>query len=416
MWLMNHYQGSDSRLNEQVLWELPPGYDGDALGRALELLLHRHESLRSSLEMRRRRLYRIVHPTAESGLVSLDLRDRSDRAQAVRDAAADQLAIGIDPGALPLRPVLVELADGSGLLCLTLHHLATDGWSNGVLGRDIRSLYARVLGEGDPLPAIGWSYSDWVGWEQERLSGESRRRLLDYWSRTLDGAALPDLPRAGDGTLRPRSVRASFTAEETAQLQRLARANRTPLVAVLLAVFAAVVGRLADTEDVAVPNLLANRERPEVSETVGYFVNLVVLRVRFALGAPFTDAIGAARAAMLEGLRHQVMPYHLLPPGTVTAASGRVEDIVFQYMSMSGMVERADVLGSERDSLAAQIDRGRFDLDFVAFDDGDVVSVVLRYGPVMLDPQRAQEFVELYLQVTRAAAVDATRPLHELFP
>ena len=195
------------------------------------------------------------------------------------------------------------------MLLLTVHHIVCDGWSMGVLARELGVLYG-----GGELGALPVQYSDFVRWERERLSGEVLEGLLSYWRGRLAGLApvleLPgDRPRPAAQSFRGASVR--FGAE-AGPLRELARRTGTTLFMVLLAGFAVVLGRWSGRSDVAVGSPVAGRPRVEVEELMGFFVNTVVLRVDLGGDPTVGELLGRVRDTVLDAHRHAEMPFERL--------------------------------------------------------------------------------------------------------
>jgi hypothetical protein len=424
LWLMDHYRGARNSFNEQVLWHLREPCDISRMRTAVQRLHDRHDALRTTFVSRKRALLQVVAPPSPVALVHRDVSDRPDPRAAARELIAEQVTTAIDLDRWPTRSVLVTLAPDHHILVLTVHHYVTDDWSNALLSRDIRHLYQ----DPEPLPEVGWQFPTWAAWHRDLLEGGTGARLVDYWRGQLSGARLVELPArvrrppAGDGPgpggdgpgpggdgpgpggdgPGPVAVELPIPAPVAAGLHRLARQHRTTLFPVMLSLFYLVLQRATGQHDLTVASLFANRSRPEVRETVGFFVTMVLLRCRLSPGQPFTDLLRLARGVVMDGLRHQELPSQLLPPGTV-GGSGRPDDVMFQLLG--SFLARADMDGDELDDLEVQLTRSRFALEFVVVPQGDGLTALVLCDRDRFTDQWAQRLVADYVRLA-AAVVD----------
>src|SRR6185436_1187992 len=233
--------------------------------------------------------------TCELPLVDLSTLARAGEPEALRLANLEAY-LAFDLGAGPLlRAALLRLAPERHLLCLTLHHIVSDGWSMDVLIRDVAALY-----EGRELPPLPIQYADFAVWQRQWLAGEVLERQLAYWRERLAGlpAAL-DLPadrprppvRSTAGGMVPLQLDAA-TAERVREITR--NQSATPFM-ILLAAFLALLQRLTGRDDLCVGSPVANRERPETAGLIGFFVNTLVLRGDLAGDPTFRELVERLR-------------------------------------------------------------------------------------------------------------------------
>ncbi|GIJ18190.1 hypothetical protein Vgi01_48740 [Micromonospora gifhornensis] len=403
---MDHYRGQQHSLNEQVVWHLRGDCDVAALQRAVDLLHERHESLRTTFVARKRQLVQVINPPRPVELLRVDTSGYANPRQAAREHIATELSTAVDFGVWPTRPTLITVGPEHHIFVLTMHHYVSDDWSNALLSRDIRALY-----QGEELPEIGWQYATWADWQRERISGSDSAALFDHWRGQLDGARLVRLPERADVPRGPDepawvSVELTIDAHVVQGLHQLARRQRTTLFPVMLSLFYLVLHRATGQSDLTVASLFANRSRPEVRDTVGFFVSMVLLRGRVDDAEPFTDLLRQVRNVVMEGLRHQELPAQLLPPGTVTG-EGRTDDVMFQLLG--SFVPRADMSGDELDDLEAQLERSRFALEFVVVPQDETLTAVLMCDRDRFTPDWAQQLVKDYVQLAAAVVADPHR-------
>ncbi|MDT0527968.1 amino acid adenylation domain-containing protein [Micromonospora sp. DSM 115977] len=292
--------------------------DATALRAALSGISARHEILRTRYDTVDGRAVQVIDPP---GPVDVDLVDLGDSPAGDRDGRLDEvLDATLDApfdlrGDAPLRARLIRCATDDHVLLLVVHHIAFDGWSWGVLARELHTLYgAFVAGRPDPLPPLPVQYADFAAWQRENwLSGPHVDAQVGYWRERLSGLGPLDLP-----TDRPRPAHwqaagdgLTFTvpADLATALTRLgADRGATPFM-VFLAAFQLLLGRYAGQTDVAVGVSVAGRHEVELEDLIGLFVNTVVLRADLAAPACFLDLLDQVRGTTLDAYDNQQVPF-----------------------------------------------------------------------------------------------------------
>ncbi|HEV3052246.1 MAG TPA: condensation domain-containing protein, partial [Longimicrobium sp.] len=199
-----------------------------------------------------------------------------------------------------------------------MHHIVSDGWSMGVLFREISALYEAYREGGEsPLPELAVQYADYATWQREQLAGEVLDRQLAYWREHLAGAPelleLPtDHPRPPVQTYRGATLPVEFSAELLERLQRLGRREGATLYMTLLGAFQVLLGKYAGSKDVVVGSPIAGRTRGEVEELIGFFVNTLVLRTDLSGDPSFREVLRRAREVTLGAYEHQELPFEKL--------------------------------------------------------------------------------------------------------
>ncbi|HSN96650.1 MAG TPA: condensation domain-containing protein, partial [Candidatus Nanopelagicales bacterium] len=305
-------------------------------------LARRHETLRTTFTAGTDGPLQVVHPAAEwpFALASIDLSalgDEERRRELTRRVAEESLRpFDLASGPL-LRATLVRLAARESALLLTLHHVISDGWSMGVLVRDVTALYAAAVA-GRPLrealPPLPVQYADFTVWQNRRLSGETLAREIEHWREKLAGAPpfleLPtDRPRPPVQTFGGRSLPLWLEPGLTSGLSALALATGTTLFMVLLAGFETLLGIYSGAEDLAVGTPIAGRNRAELEELIGFFVNSLVLRADLSGDPSFVDLLGRVREDTLSAYTHQDLPFEKLVE-EVNPERSRAHSPIFQ--------------------------------------------------------------------------------------
>ncbi|HEX2252230.1 MAG TPA: amino acid adenylation domain-containing protein, partial [Thermoanaerobaculia bacterium] len=223
-----------------------------------------------------------------------------------------------DLGSAPvLRGLLLRLGPSEHVLAVTVHHIASDGWSTTILTREVAVLYgAFAAGSPSPLPELAVQYADFARWQRRRLAGAALDAEVEHWRTRLGGVPALELPTdrprppvAGTrGAALPLALGEGLSGELLA-LGR--RRGATPFV-LLLAAFEVLLHRHSGQDDLAVGTPVAGRGRVEVEPLIGFFVNTLVLRARMAGDPSFADHLAATREAALDAFAHQEVPFERL--------------------------------------------------------------------------------------------------------
>ncbi|MBV9108491.1 MAG: amino acid adenylation domain-containing protein, partial [Gemmatimonadetes bacterium] len=216
------------------------------------------------------------------------------------------------------RAALLRLDAADHVLLVGMHHIVSDGWSMGVLYRELSALYAAYREGGEsPLAELPVQYADYAVWQREQLAGEVLDRQLSYWRERLAGAPelleLPtDHPRPAVQTHRGASVPVELSPELLERLQALGRSEGATLYMTLLGAFQVLLGKYAGSEDVVVGSPIAGRMRREVEELIGFFVNTLVLRTDLSGDPRFREVLARVRETTLGAYAHQEVPFEKL--------------------------------------------------------------------------------------------------------
>jgi amino acid adenylation domain-containing protein len=410
LWFLDQVLPGRPEYNVPIAVRLAGRLDLRALKAALSAVLARHEVLRTTFEtLDGEPVQRIRKATA----VALPLLDLSRLPAERRRPEARRLAIAegrapFDLGRDPmLRTRLLRLrnpraSDGGGehVALLTLHHIASDGWSVAVLIREVGALYpAFAAGRPSPLPELRIQYGDYAAGQKEWSRSERFAETLEYWRTLLAGppaSTLPtDRPRPAVQTHRGRNFRRTLPEPLAGELRKLANRESATLFMVLLTAFATVLHQKSDATDVAVGTDVAGRDRPELEDLVGFFVNQVVLRLDLTGDPPLRELLRRVREAALGAFSNQDAPFE-----KVVAAVERTRDLsrspLFQVKLVLQNLPPARIdLPDLRVSLLPSENRtAKFDLLLDVQDRGDALGVKLEYNADLFEPGTAERLVE----------------------
>src|SRR5436309_1745516 len=283
-----------------------------AFERTLDEVVRRHEALRTTFCLLSEGPMQVVHPAGRFPLEICDLSQlpQPEREAKVRVVATEEAETCFDLGRGPLlRGKLLRLGEEEHVLLLTMHHIVSDGWSVGVLARELGVLYeAYAAGKESPLPALPIQYADYAEWQRENLQGEVLDEQLEYWRKQL-GGELPVVELPGDH-VRPavRSYRGAqqelrVSREVTEKLKQVSQKEGATLFMTLLAAFDVLLARYSGQEERVVGTPIANRTRVETEELIGCFVNTLVLRVDASGNPRVCEMLGRADQEVVGGGR-----------------------------------------------------------------------------------------------------------------
>ncbi|WP_328718081.1 amino acid adenylation domain-containing protein [Streptomyces sp. NBC_00247] len=296
--------------------------DVAALEAALTTMVARHEILRTRYVPSDGEPGQIVDPPAPVVAAVHDLRHVADpaerRSAATRFAQAEaRRPFDLATGAV-LRAHVVRLADDEAFLLLMVHHIAADGWSEGVMARELREGYlASVSGRGrDTLPELPVQYADFAVWQRERLTGEVLEAQLGYWRDRLTGSEPLELPTDHRRPAGPpgggSTVAFEVPAEVAARLRATATRSGASLYMVLLAVFQVLLAKYSRQDDIVVGSPIAGRNRAETEDLIGFFVNTLVMRTDLSGNPSFPELVERVKDTALGAYDHQDLPFERL--------------------------------------------------------------------------------------------------------
>ncbi|WIM94380.1 amino acid adenylation domain-containing protein [Actinoplanes oblitus] len=366
LWFLARLDGTSAHYNIPLALRLTGPLDRPALSRALAAVVRRHESLRTRLADRDGVPYQLIGDGEDFAVRSVALTGTARLAEIVQREAVTPFDLERD---LPIRAQLLTLAEDDHVLQVTMHHSCSDGWSVGVFLRDLGALYEAFRdGRPDPLAPLPVQYADYAQWQREWLGDDVQARQVAYWQERLAGIdptlTLPaDRERPAVKTYEGRREFFSCPPELLTGLRELSERHGVTLYMTLLAAYAVVLHRYTGQSDVPVGTVVANRNRVETENLVGFFANTLVMRTDLTGDPAFSELLGRVRATALEAYDHQDVPFEAVVDALKLERS-LAHAPVFQTMIVlqEAQTEQETRLG------AATVSPVEFDFDVTKFD------------------------------------------------
>jgi amino acid adenylation domain-containing protein/non-ribosomal peptide synthase protein (TIGR01720 family) len=321
LWFLDQLDPGNSVYNIPCVLRLRRSLDIAALRMTCNEIVRRHEVLRTTIT-----LYQDapVQRIAVFAPVALPVCDLSALAAPLREAHGQRLAalevrrpfaLEADP---LLRVLLIRLDPTHHLAVLTMHHIASDGWSMGILVREVATLYeAFAQRRPSPLPELAIQYADFAVWQRAWMQGPAMESHLSYWQQHLGDPSLvlelpTDRPRPPFQGTRGEVVGFELPRELALALNALGRREGATLFMVFAAAFQALLARYSGQREVRIGTSAACRDRVEIEDLIGFFVNTLVLRAELPADGDFRRLLAATRASVLEACAHQDLPFERL--------------------------------------------------------------------------------------------------------
>jgi amino acid adenylation domain-containing protein len=424
LWFLDRLEPGSTTYNIPAAWRLGGALNEAALERALGEIVRRHEALRTVFAEVNGSPVQVIAPFDGFALPVEDLSGlgEADREAALRVRAAEEARRPFDLAAGPLfRAALLRLGEEDHVLLLSMHHIVSDGWSMGVLFRELSALYEAYRdGRESPLSELAVQYADYAVWQHEQLAGEVLERQLAYWrERLADAPALLELPtdhpRPAVQTYRGATVPVALSPELLERLQRLGRNEGATLYMVMLGAFQVLLSKYAGSEDVVVGSPIAGRTRREVEELIGFFVNTLVLRTDLSGDPSFRETLRRVREATLGAYAHQEVPFERLV-AELQPERSMSHSPLFQVMfTLQNAGGRGDALaGLKVSGAGADMEIARFDLSLELAVTPRGLRGALDYNTDLFERGTAERMVGHLERVLEQVAADADVRLSRL--
>jgi amino acid adenylation domain-containing protein len=424
LWFLDRLEGTSAEYNMPEALRLRGPLDGEALKRAINMIVERHEVLRTRFEEREGEPAPVIEPIQRIETPLEDLSGLSEREQRERIEATLQQD-GVEPFDLRTGPLLriklLKLGEQDHVLLRTMHHIVSDAWSEAVFNRELMVLYeAFRAGKDNPLSALPVQYGDFAIWQRCWLEDGALDDGLTYWKNQL-----ADIPKRLElPTDRTRPPLQSFVAdvchtflgkESTSALKRLSRDSKSTLYMALLAGFGILLSRYSGQYDIVVGTVIANRQDVQLENLIGFFVNTLAIRVSINPRMSVRELLTQVRRTALDAYEHQDVPFErlieeLAPQRRLDATPVfQVEFTLQNAPRVSPSLEGIDI-----NPIRSAHPQVRTDLEVDCWETDGQISFSWLYKRDLFDRWRMEQMAEHYMRVLDAITLDPDQPVEQL--
>lgn len=420
LWFIYQFESDLSLYNIPIVLRLTGVLQAAVLTRAVNEILRRHESLRTSFRVHRGSPFQMIHPHHEIEIPLLDLSGQApvESEAEVARRIREQVQAPFDLSRAPLlRGELLHLRPEENVLILILHHIAADGWSLAVFAKELAALYeAFAASHESPLPELAVQYADYTIWQRQWLQSGVEERQFAYWKKQL--AQMPESSELPVAKPRP-AIRnhsgAEYDFEISRELQQslhaLSRKESVTLFMTTFAAFQTLLYRYTQQTDIVLGTPVAGRIMRETEDLIGFFVNTLVLRVDLSGNPSFAGLLKRVREVILAAYANQDIPFERLveelqPERDVSRSPLFQIMFVLQNAPASEWVLSGLTLKQER----VELGREKFDLTISLTEDDKGLHATMAYSTELFDEQAIRAMAEHFkLLMTQAAVFPGTR-------
>ncbi|HEY0603973.1 MAG TPA: amino acid adenylation domain-containing protein, partial [Herpetosiphonaceae bacterium] len=430
LWFLDQLEPGNPFYNIHTALEVTGPLDRRAVEQSLNEVVRRHEALRTTFSMRDDQPVQVIAPVLSIELPIVDLRDLPEDAresEALR-LAAEEAGQPFDLQHGPvLRARLLWLDHERHIMLLTMHHIVSDGWSMGVLVRELFACYRAYSAPGSEqietgaaiLPPLPIQYADFADWQRQWLQGPVLEAQIDYWKRQLADLPVLELP-----TDRPRPPVLSFQGasqtfmlpqELTSALLRVSQQHDATLFMTLLTAFQIVLARYSGQTDLAVGSPIANRTRRELEDLIGFFVNMLVLRTDLGGAPTIRQLLARVRATCLDAYAHQDLPFEQLVEELQPERSLSYNPL-FQvgFALQNAPLDLVELPDLRLRPINVVQRTSTFDISLFMSEEPDGIQGLLEYNTDLFDDATITRLVGHFSTVLAAIAADPDRSVAEL--
>ncbi|CAJ5875401.1 D-alanine--poly(phosphoribitol) ligase, subunit 1 [Burkholderia pseudomallei] len=404
LWFLTQLEGVSEAYHMSGAVRLDGPLNREVLQRALNRIVMRHEALRTCFAREEGEPIQVIQPHADLTVSYHDLREAEQSEQRAKDLSQAHASAPFDLSRdLPVRVLLLQLADEAHVVQVVMHHIASDGWSVGVFLQELSALYGSFIAEqGDPLAPLPLQYADYAAWQRRWLASGQLEKQGAFWQTNLSGAPtlleLPtDRPRPPKQSHAGASVEVKLGAALSERVKRLSQRHGVTPYMTLLSSWAAVLSRLSGQEEVVIGSPVAGRNRTEVEALIGFFVNTLALRLDLSSEPTVGELLKRTKAQVLSAQAHQDLPFdqvveRVKPPRST--AHPPLFQVMFDWhntparaLTMPGLtvsVASTETTTSQYDLVLSMQERN-----------GDIVGH-LNYATALFDEQTARRYARYW--------------------
>lgn len=424
LWFIDQLEGSSAEYNMPQALRLRGKLDLQALQRAIDTIVERHESLRTHFAQIEGEPVQVIEPPRTLQLPLEDLSGLGEEEQRkrvleiMRREWEEPFNLSTGP---VLRMKLIQVGEEDYVLLRNFHHIVSDGWSQSVFNREFMLLYESFQqGRENPLRPLAIQYADFALWQRKWLDEDALARDVEYWKKQLQGISeqleLPrDRPRQTMQTYKADYCSAALSGQQVNAVKQLSQANQATLYMTLLSAFAVLLSRYSGQYDIVVGSPIANRREAQLEDLVGFFVNSLVMRVRLDPRQTFQELLAEVRKTALEAYQHQDVPFERLVE-VLSPERSLNKTPIFQvvFALQNAPMGSQQLSGLEVERIAGDELLVRFDLELHVFEFENEIGFYWLYNKGLFDHARMEKMARHYVKLLDEIAAAPGTPLHAL--
>ncbi len=320
-WMLEQMNPAAGNYNMSTGVTVNGTFDIESFEKACQEMIRRQESLRTVFKEKNGQPYQVIYDSIDFEVPLIDLshiRDEEEKRAETRKILDAESRIGFNVEKPPLLKItLIRLEEKAHIVSLAMHHIISDGWSMEILISELSRLYdSFVTGKPAQLRDLPIQYKDYAIWQKSWLKDDVLEAHLDFWQKTLKDVSvleLPtDYPRPPVPSFRGNRIEFRIEPEKLKKLQELAKRENATLFMIMLAIWQTLLARYSNQDDISVGSFIANRNRTETENLIGFFINNLTFRTNFAGNPTFLEIIERVREIALNAYLHQDIPFELV--------------------------------------------------------------------------------------------------------
>ena len=424
LWFIDQMEPGNPAYNIHTTTRLIGPMDVELMRRAVNTCIARHEVLRTTFHVVDGRPVQVVAPALEIELPVIDLTDlpEAEREAAALRASIEAASVRFDLERGPLvQTVLARNTPEDHVLMICMQHAITDRWSFDIFEREVGETYVALReGRKPELGALPIQFADFAAWQREELSGERLHRHLTFWREQLDGALLvleipTDRPRPSVQTFEGGREYITYAPELLSELKGLSQRTGATMFMTMLAALDVLCWKYSGQRDLVIGSAIADRNRPETENVIGYFLNMLLLRGTIDPAMTFEDLLIQVRDRALGAYAHQDVPFATLVDELKPrqdASRNPLIQVSFIYLDFP-LLSTAEYAGFQASSLDVDNGASRFDLTLASWELPEGIHSYIEYNTDLYDGPKVAGMLRHLGHILELAAENPRRPLRD---
>jgi amino acid adenylation domain-containing protein len=407
--------------NVAVRWSLRGPLKVEILGRVINAVCARHEALRTCLEMQSGDL---IQKVASKLDLYLPLHDLRALPEAEKEAEAERITLEDARGKFALsqgpliRAQLLQLENEHHVLLITVHHAIVDGWSIGMISRDLGAYYQAFLTNSEPkLADLPVQFADFVIWQKESFENGSLQPQVAYWKKQLRGltplAIAGDCPKSASPTWDGKIVSQLLPRQMTDALAQVSQRQGATMFHTALSALNVLLGALSGRQDIAIGTQVAGRNRVELENAIGVFSNALVLRSRFSPASKFTELVSQVSDTVIQATAHQDLAHERVLQALGNADLGRDRLYYVNFIYQRSFIENIKFADIQLTDLPSRTPGAPYDLNFFMVERPEGWRFSLEYNTDLYSSAMAERFLAQFRQLLDEVIANPDRQISQ---